>query len=101
MICGIKLHFSLFWSVLWGILFVQGPFIVWEGAPGVRTSSRGHHRHAFLFKNYIIICKQKRDTNSDIQTYTFKNMMKVKKKTAVKALIKKYIYTQQIYMNNV
>ncbi|GAA6091828.1 obscurin isoform X13 [Tachysurus ichikawai] len=55
----------------------QGPFIVWEGAPGVRTSSRGHHRHAFLFKNYIIICKQKRDTNSDIQTYTFKNMMKL------------------------
>ncbi|XP_058254099.1 obscurin isoform X4 [Hemibagrus wyckioides] len=55
----------------------QGPFIVWEGAPGVRTSSRGHHRHVFLFKNYIIICKQKRDTNSDIQTYTFKNMMKL------------------------
>ncbi|KAK3571997.1 hypothetical protein QTP86_021336 [Hemibagrus guttatus] len=55
----------------------QGPFIVWEGAPGVRSSSRGHHRHVFLFKNYIIICKQKRDTNSDIQTYTFKNMMKL------------------------
>ncbi|XP_053094396.1 obscurin isoform X2 [Pangasianodon hypophthalmus] len=55
----------------------QGPFIVWEGAPGVRTSSRGHHRHVFLFKNYIIICKQKRDTNTDVQTYTFKNMMKL------------------------
>ncbi|MCI4374319.1 hypothetical protein PGIGA_G00004900 [Pangasianodon gigas] len=55
----------------------QGPFIVWEGAPGIRTSSRGHHRHVFLFKNYIIICKQKRDTNTDVQTYTFKNMMKL------------------------
>ncbi|XP_060776992.1 obscurin isoform X3 [Neoarius graeffei] len=55
----------------------QGPFIVWEGAPGIRTSSRGHHRHVFLFKNYVIICKQKRDTNTDIQTYTFKNMMKL------------------------
>ncbi|KAF7708348.1 hypothetical protein HF521_017405 [Silurus meridionalis] len=55
----------------------QGPFIVWEGAPGIRSSSRGHHRHVFLFKNYVIICKQKRDANSDVQTYTFKNMMKL------------------------
>uniref|UniRef100_A0AAR2KQ87 Obscurin, cytoskeletal calmodulin and titin-interacting RhoGEF b n=1 Tax=Pygocentrus nattereri TaxID=42514 RepID=A0AAR2KQ87_PYGNA len=55
----------------------QGPFIVWEGAPGIRTSSRGHHRHVFLFKNYVIICKQKRDTNTDFQAYTFKNMMKL------------------------
>ncbi|KAL0966229.1 hypothetical protein UPYG_G00292620 [Umbra pygmaea] len=55
----------------------QGPFMVWEGAPGVRSSSRGHHRHAFLFKNYVIICKSKRDTNSDTQRYVFKNMMKL------------------------
>ncbi|KAI4893348.1 hypothetical protein NFI96_024137 [Prochilodus magdalenae] len=55
----------------------QGPFIVWEGAPGIRTSSRGHHRHVFLFKNYVIICKQKRDTNTDTQAYIFKNMMKL------------------------
>ncbi|KAL7886884.1 hypothetical protein AOLI_G00046050 [Acnodon oligacanthus] len=55
----------------------QGPFIVWEGAPGIRTSSRGHHRHVFLFKNYVVICKQKRDTNTDFQAYTFKNMMKL------------------------
>ncbi|XP_034146064.1 obscurin isoform X5 [Esox lucius] len=55
----------------------QGPFMVWEGAPGVRSSSRGHHRHAFLFKNYVIICKSKRDTNSDTQSYVFKNMMKL------------------------
>uniref|UniRef100_A0A3Q3DN89 Obscurin, cytoskeletal calmodulin and titin-interacting RhoGEF a n=1 Tax=Hippocampus comes TaxID=109280 RepID=A0A3Q3DN89_HIPCM len=55
----------------------QGPFQVWEGAPGIRTSSRGHHRHVFLFKNYCIICKSKRDSNTDSQTYVFKNMMKL------------------------
>nr|XP_046264946.1 obscurin isoform X17 [Scatophagus argus] len=55
----------------------QGPFQVWEGAPGIRTSSRGHHRHVFLFKNYCIICKPKRDSNTDTQAYVFKNMMKL------------------------
>ncbi|XP_061695247.1 obscurin isoform X3 [Syngnathoides biaculeatus] len=55
----------------------QGPFQVWEGAPGIRTSSRGHHRHVFLFKNYCIICKSKRDSNIDTQAYVFKNMMKL------------------------
>ncbi|KAM6918651.1 obscurin [Xenentodon cancila] len=55
----------------------QGPFQVWEGAPGIRTSSRGHHRHVFLFKNYCIICKHKRDSNTDTQAYVFKNMMKL------------------------
>ncbi|MED6264858.1 hypothetical protein CHARACLAT_019451, partial [Characodon lateralis] len=55
----------------------QGPFQVWEGAPGMRTSSRGHHRHVFLFRNYCIICKPKRDSNTDTQAYVFKNMMKL------------------------
>ncbi|XP_040910984.1 obscurin isoform X5 [Toxotes jaculatrix] len=55
----------------------QGPFQVWEGAPGIRTSTRGHHRHVFLFKNYCIICKPKRDSNTDTQAYVFKNMMKL------------------------
>ncbi|XP_062259642.1 obscurin isoform X11 [Platichthys flesus] len=55
----------------------QGPFQVWEGAPGIRSSSRGHHRHVFLFKNYCIICKPKRDSNADTQAYVFKNMMKL------------------------
>ncbi|XP_034038495.1 obscurin-like [Thalassophryne amazonica] len=55
----------------------QGPFQVWEGAPGIRTSSRGHHRHVFLFKNYCIICKPKRDSNTDTQAYVFKNIMKL------------------------
>ncbi|XP_023191845.1 obscurin isoform X17 [Xiphophorus maculatus] len=55
----------------------QGPFQVWEGAPGIRTSSRGHHRHVFLFRNYCIICKPKRDSNTETQAYVFKNMMKL------------------------
>ncbi|XP_037313225.2 obscurin isoform X2 [Pungitius pungitius] len=55
----------------------QGPFQVWEGAPGIRSSSRGHHRHVFLFKNYCIICKPKRDSDTDSQAYVFKNMMKL------------------------
>ncbi|XP_058878961.1 obscurin-like isoform X15 [Acipenser ruthenus] len=55
----------------------QGPFTVWEGAPGTRASSRGHHRHVFLFKNYVLICKPKRDTNTETQAYIFKNMMKL------------------------
>ncbi|XP_041848261.1 obscurin-like [Melanotaenia boesemani] len=55
----------------------QGPFQIWEGAPGIRTSTRGHHRHVFLFKNYCIICKPKRDSNTDTQSYVFKNMMKL------------------------
>ncbi|CAL8345067.1 unnamed protein product [Merluccius merluccius] len=55
----------------------QGPFQVWEGAPGIRSSSRGHNRHAFLFKNYCIICKPKRDSSTDTQAYVFKNMMKL------------------------
>ncbi|CAL8280430.1 unnamed protein product [Lota lota] len=53
----------------------QGPFQVWEGAPGIRSSSRGHHRHVFLFKNYCIICKPKRDSSTESQAYVFKNMM--------------------------
>ncbi|XP_030218592.1 obscurin isoform X4 [Gadus morhua] len=55
----------------------QGPFQVWEGAPGIRSSSRGHHRHVFLFKNYCVICKPKRDSNTETQAYVFKNMMKL------------------------
>ncbi|KAG2458503.1 OBSCN protein, partial [Polypterus senegalus] len=55
----------------------QGPFTVWEGAPGTRASARGHHRHVFLFANYILICKPKRETNTETQAYIFKNMMKL------------------------
>ncbi|NXJ82985.1 OBSCN protein, partial [Trogon melanurus] len=55
----------------------QGHFIVWEGAPGARMAWKGHKRHVFLFKNYIVICKPKRDTRTDTYSYVFKNIMKL------------------------
>ncbi|XP_053324277.1 obscurin [Spea bombifrons] len=55
----------------------QGHFIVWEGAPGARMAWKGHNRHVFLFKNYVVICKPKRDTRTDTYSYVFKNMMKL------------------------
>ncbi|XP_029444171.1 obscurin isoform X11 [Rhinatrema bivittatum] len=55
----------------------QGHFIVWEGAPGARMAWKGHNRHVFLFKNYILICKPKRDNKTDTFNYIFKNMMKL------------------------
>lgn len=56
----------------------QGHFIVWEGAPGARMAWKGHKRHVFLFRNYLVICKPKRDTRTDTYSYIFKNIMKVK-----------------------
>lgn len=38
---------------------------------------KGHKRHVFLFKNYIVICKPKRDTKTDTYSYIFKNIMKL------------------------
>ncbi|XP_038654386.1 obscurin isoform X3 [Scyliorhinus canicula] len=55
----------------------QGHFIVWEGAPGARLSWKGHKRIVFLFKNHLLICKQKRDSRTDSQCYIFKNLMKL------------------------
>uniref|UniRef100_A0A8U7MP75 Obscurin, cytoskeletal calmodulin and titin-interacting RhoGEF n=1 Tax=Corvus moneduloides TaxID=1196302 RepID=A0A8U7MP75_CORMO len=55
----------------------QGHFIVWEGAPGARMAWKGHKRQVFLFKNYIVICKPKRDTKTDTYSYIFKNIMKL------------------------
>uniref|UniRef100_A0A8D0G5B5 Obscurin, cytoskeletal calmodulin and titin-interacting RhoGEF n=1 Tax=Sphenodon punctatus TaxID=8508 RepID=A0A8D0G5B5_SPHPU len=55
----------------------QGQFIVWEGAPGARMAWKGHKRHVFLFRNYILVCKPKRDTKTDTYSYIFKNMMKL------------------------
>ncbi|KAK9396008.1 obscurin [Crotalus adamanteus] len=55
----------------------QGQFIVWEGAPGARMAWKGHKRHIFLFKAYLLVCKPKRDTKLDTYSYLFKNMMKL------------------------
>lgn len=55
----------------------QGVFTVWEESPEMKTTSRGHQRQLFLFKECIVLCKVKRDTSMNSDTYTFKNKMKV------------------------
>ncbi|XP_016066117.1 PREDICTED: obscurin-like [Miniopterus natalensis] len=55
----------------------QGHFIVWEGAPGARMPWKGHHRHVFLFRNHLVVCKPKRDSHTDTFSYVFRNMMKL------------------------
>ncbi|KAF7648034.1 hypothetical protein LDENG_00163070 [Lucifuga dentata] len=55
----------------------QGVFMVWEESPEIKTVSRGHQRQVFLFKECIVLCKLKRDTSMNKDTYTFKNKMKL------------------------
>nr|KAF6349259.1 hypothetical protein mMyoMyo1_011803 [Myotis myotis] len=55
----------------------QGHFIVWEGAPGARMPWKGHHRHVFLFRHHLVVCKPKRDSHTDTFSYVFRNMMKL------------------------
>ncbi|XP_040040446.2 obscurin isoform X3 [Gasterosteus aculeatus] len=55
----------------------QGVFTVWEESPEIKTASRGHQRQVFLFKECIVLCKLKRDTSMNSDTYTFKNKMKL------------------------
>ncbi|KAF3815626.1 hypothetical protein GH733_016518 [Mirounga leonina] len=55
----------------------QGHFIVWEGAPGARMPWKGHHRHVFLFRHHLVVCKTKRDSRTDTFSYVFRNMMKL------------------------
>ncbi|KAM9358122.1 obscurin isoform 2-T2 [Symphorus nematophorus] len=55
----------------------QGVFTVWEETPEVKTATRGHQRQVFLFKECIVLCKLKRDTSMNSDTYTFKNKMKL------------------------
>ncbi|KAG7230719.1 hypothetical protein INR49_019532 [Caranx melampygus] len=55
----------------------QGVFTVWEESPEIKTTSRGHQRQVFLFKECIVLCKLKRDTRMNSDTYTFKNKMKL------------------------
>ncbi|XP_035862895.1 obscurin isoform X16 [Sander lucioperca] len=55
----------------------QGVFTVWEESPDIKTGSRGHQRQVFLFKECIVLCKLKRDTSMNSDTFTFKNKMKL------------------------
>eukprot|EP00071_Canis_lupus_P023360 XP_013974426.1 obscurin isoform X2 [Canis lupus familiaris] len=55
----------------------QGHFIVWEGAPGARMPWKGHHRHVFLFRHHLLVCKPRRDSRTDTFSYVFRNMMKL------------------------
>ncbi|KAM7409839.1 hypothetical protein PAMA_001372 [Pampus argenteus] len=55
----------------------QGFFTVWEESPEIKTTSRGHQRQVFLFKECIVVCKLKRDTSMNSDTYTFRNKMKL------------------------
>ncbi|XP_032704376.1 obscurin [Lontra canadensis] len=55
----------------------QGHFIVWEGAPGARMPWKGHHRHVFLFRHHLVVCKPRRDSRTDTFSYVFRSMMKL------------------------
>eukprot|EP00063_Salmo_salar_P030140 XP_014004975.1 PREDICTED: obscurin-like isoform X1 [Salmo salar] len=55
----------------------QGPFTVWEESPEIKTSSQGHQRQVFLFKDCVLLCKLKRDPGMNSDTYAFKNKMKL------------------------
>ncbi|CAG08043.1 unnamed protein product, partial [Tetraodon nigroviridis] len=55
----------------------QGIFTVWEENPEVKTTSRGHQRQVFLFKECVVLCKLKRDSSINSDTYVFKNKMKL------------------------
>ncbi|TDH08594.1 hypothetical protein EPR50_G00099190 [Perca flavescens] len=55
----------------------QGVFTVWEESPDIKTGSRGHQRQVFLFKECIVLCKLKRDSTMNSDTFTFKNKMKL------------------------
>ncbi|KAM4739603.1 obscurin isoform 2-T2 [Anableps anableps] len=55
----------------------QGLFTVWEESPEMKTTSRGHQRQVFLFKECIVLCKVKKDSSMNRDTYSFKNKMKL------------------------
>lgn len=38
---------------------------------------KGHHRHVFLFRHHLVVCKPRRDSRTDSFSYVFRNMMKV------------------------
>ncbi|XP_035989347.1 obscurin [Fundulus heteroclitus] len=55
----------------------QGVFTVLEESPEIKTTSRGHQRQVFLFKESIVLCKVKKDASMNRDTYSFKNKMKL------------------------
>uniref|UniRef100_A0A3Q1FI40 Obscurin, cytoskeletal calmodulin and titin-interacting RhoGEF a n=1 Tax=Acanthochromis polyacanthus TaxID=80966 RepID=A0A3Q1FI40_9TELE len=55
----------------------QGVFTVWEESPEIKTTSRGHQRQVFLFKECIVLCKLKKDSSMNRDTFSFKNKMKL------------------------
>ncbi|XP_035804053.2 obscurin isoform X3 [Amphiprion ocellaris] len=55
----------------------QGVFTVWEESPEMKTTSRGHQRQVFLFKECIVLCKLKKDSSINQDTFGFKNKMKL------------------------
>ncbi|XP_036067362.1 obscurin isoform X2 [Oryzias melastigma] len=55
----------------------QGVFTVREESPEIKAASRGHQRQVFLFKECVVLCKLKKDSNMNKDTYTFKNKMKL------------------------
>lgn len=40
---------------------------------------KGHHRHVFLFRHHLVVCKPRRDSHTDTFSYVFRNMMKVRR----------------------
>uniref|UniRef100_A0AAV2KUE1 Obscurin n=1 Tax=Knipowitschia caucasica TaxID=637954 RepID=A0AAV2KUE1_KNICA len=55
----------------------QGVVTVCEETPEIKSPTRGHQRQVFLFKECLILCKVKRDTSLNTDTYMFKNKMKL------------------------
>ncbi|XP_061594308.1 obscurin [Cololabis saira] len=55
----------------------QGVFTVWEESPEIKTAPRGHQRQVFLFKDCVVLCKLKKDSSMNRDTYAFRNKMKL------------------------
>ncbi|KAJ0064967.1 hypothetical protein NL108_000939, partial [Boleophthalmus pectinirostris] len=55
----------------------QGVITVWEETPEVKSTTRGHQRQVFLFRECIVLCKVKKDISMNTDTYIFKNKMKL------------------------
>lgn len=49
-----------------------------EESPEIKAAARGHQRQVFLFKECVVLCKLKKDSNMSKDTYAFKNKMKVR-----------------------